>query len=53
MGESNESIPAAIIRGAPVKLSEESYDSSVMWISPDECMYMAIFEQWRRGSEGN
>ncbi len=48
MGESSESIPAAIIRGALVELSEESYDSSVMWISPQECMYMAIFEQWRR-----
>ena len=47
MGESNESIPAAIIRDAPVELIDESIDSSVMWISPEECMYMAIFKQWR------
>ncbi len=48
MGESDESIPAALIRDAPVKFSDSSFDSSSMWISPDECMYMAIFEQWRR-----
>jgi coenzyme F420-0:L-glutamate ligase/coenzyme F420-1:gamma-L-glutamate ligase len=47
MGESNESIPAVIIRDAPVELVDESIDSSVMWISPEECMYMAIFKQWR------
>ena len=48
MGESNESIPAALIRNAPVTLVDDSFDSSEMWISPQECMYMAIFEQWRR-----
>ncbi len=47
MGESDESIPAAIIRDAPVEFSDESFDSSEMWISPKECMYMAIFDQWR------
>lgn len=47
MGESNESHPAALIRGAPVTFVDESFDSSEMWISPTECMYMAIFEQWR------
>ena len=49
MGESDESIPAALIRSAPVEFIDESFDSSDMWISPQECMYMAIFEQWRRG----
>lgn len=48
MGESDESIPAVIIRDGPVKLSNESYDSSEMWISPKECMYMAIFSQWKQ-----
>lgn len=48
MGESDESIPAVIIRDAPVEISDESYDSSEMWISPNECMYMAIFGQWRK-----
>ncbi|MGY5862849.1 MAG: coenzyme F420-0:L-glutamate ligase, partial [Candidatus Thorarchaeota archaeon] len=49
MGESDESIPAALIRDAPVEFVDASFDSSEMWISPDECMYMAIFEQWRSG----
>ena len=48
MGESDESIPAVIVRNAPVVMSDESFDSSEMWISPTECMYMAIFEQWRQ-----
>ncbi|MBS3794875.1 MAG: coenzyme F420-0:L-glutamate ligase [Candidatus Thorarchaeota archaeon] len=47
MGESNESTPAALIREAPVTFVDKSFDSSEMWISPKECMYMAIFEQWR------
>jgi len=49
MGESDESIPAALIRDAPVEFVDASFDSGEMWISPDECMYMAIFEQWRSG----
>ena len=50
MGESDESVPAALIRDAPVQMSNESHDSSVMWISPKECMYMAIFDQWRQST---
>ncbi len=49
MGESDESIPAALIRSAPVEFVDASFDSSAMWISPEECMYMAIFDQWRLG----
>jgi coenzyme F420-0:L-glutamate ligase len=47
MGESDEHTPAALVRGAPVEFAEASYDSSDMWIPPSECMYMAIFQQWR------
>lgn len=47
MGESDESVPAALIRNAPVEFVSEAYDSSAMWISPEECMYMAIFENWK------
>lgn len=47
MGESDESIPAAIIRNAPVEYVDQSFDSAEMWISPSECMYMAIFDEWR------
>ncbi len=48
MGESDESVPMAIIRDAPVEFVDQSFDSSEMWISPTECMYMAIFDQWRQ-----
>ncbi|MBD3158861.1 MAG: coenzyme F420-0:L-glutamate ligase [Candidatus Lokiarchaeota archaeon] len=51
MGESDESTPAALIRDAPVTFVDRSFDSSEMWISPKECMYMAIFEQWRARSD--
>lgn len=47
MGESDERIPAVLVRGAPVEYGDSSFDSSDMWIPPSECMYMAIFEQWR------
>lgn len=47
MGESDESTPAALVRDAPVEFVDGSFDSSHMWIVPAECMYMAIFEQWR------
>jgi coenzyme F420-0:L-glutamate ligase len=48
MGESDESIPVAIIRNAPVEFVDQSFNSAEMWIPPTECMYMAIFEEWRR-----
>ena len=48
MGESDESIPVAIIRNAPVEYADQSFNSAEMWISPSECMYMAIFDEWRR-----
>ena len=48
MGESDESVPAAIIRNAPVEYVDQSFDSAEMWISPSECMYMAIFDEWKR-----
>jgi coenzyme F420-0:L-glutamate ligase len=48
MGESDESVPMALIRDAPVEFSDQSFDSSEMWFPPNECMYMAIFDQWRR-----
>jgi coenzyme F420-0:L-glutamate ligase len=51
MGESDESIPAALIRDAPVEFVDQSFDSSEMWINPSECMYMAIFEEWRKNKK--
>ncbi len=38
MGESNESTPAVIIRGAPVAIVEGSCD--ILRIPPEECMYI-------------
>ncbi len=48
MGESNESIPAVIIRGAPVRFVDKTFESKDMWMPPDQCMYMNIFEQWHQ-----
>ena len=48
MGESDESVPIALIRDAPVEFVDQSFDSSEMWMPPAECMYMAIFDQWRK-----
>jgi len=50
MGESSESIPAALIRNAPVEFVDKSFDTAEMWIPPSECMYMAIFDEWRNKS---
>ncbi|MGY5878781.1 MAG: coenzyme F420-0:L-glutamate ligase [Candidatus Thorarchaeota archaeon] len=50
MGESDESVPIALIREAPVEFVDESFDSSEMWMPPNECMYMAIFDQWRKNA---
>jgi coenzyme F420-0:L-glutamate ligase / coenzyme F420-1:gamma-L-glutamate ligase len=50
MGESDESVPIALIRDAPVEFVNESFDSSEMWMPPKECMYMAIFDQWRKNA---
>ena len=50
MGESDESVPIALIRDAPVEFVDQSFDSSEMWMPPKECMYMAIFDQWRRNA---
>jgi len=50
MGESDESVPIALVRDAPVEFVDQSFDSSEMWMPPKECMYMAIFDQWRRNA---
>jgi coenzyme F420-0:L-glutamate ligase/homotetrameric cytidine deaminase len=39
MGEGGEGIPAAIIRGAPVKV-QDGLDNEIPCIPPDECMYI-------------
>ncbi|MHA1409762.1 MAG: coenzyme F420-0:L-glutamate ligase [Candidatus Odinarchaeia archaeon] len=43
MGESDESIPAVLIRGAPVTYTERSISMEEMFIPPDECLYVSVF----------
>jgi len=41
MGECREMVPAVLIRGAPVELTEEPVDASEMTVGRDVCLYMA------------
>jgi len=43
MGESDEKIPAVIIRGAPVVFIEENVNVDDMGISSEECVFMSGF----------
>jgi coenzyme F420-0:L-glutamate ligase/coenzyme F420-1:gamma-L-glutamate ligase len=45
MGESNESIPAVLIRDAPVEFTDEKISMGEMIISDEECMYVAVFKK--------
>jgi len=42
MGETSESTPIVIIRGAPVEVTGD-YDPNEVIISKDDCMYMRVF----------
>ncbi len=42
MGEADEQSPMVLIRGAPVKFTEEPQQE--MQLSPEECMYMNVFQ---------
>jgi coenzyme F420-0:L-glutamate ligase len=53
MGETNEQIPAVIIRKAPATYSEEYFTPDAQIISRNECLYFAIFEEWHRKSLEN
>jgi len=46
LGEADERVPIVVIRGAPVKFSKKIFPPEEMTISRQECMYMAIFEQY-------
>ncbi len=46
LGEADEQVPLAVIRGAPVKFTKKTIRPEEMTISRHECMYMAIFEQY-------
>ncbi|MCW3974657.1 MAG: coenzyme F420-0:L-glutamate ligase, partial [Candidatus Bathyarchaeota archaeon] len=42
MGESSESTPVVLIRGAPVEIVD-NYDPDEVIIPKSECMYMKVF----------
>ncbi len=50
MGEAAEGIPVVKIRNAPVTISETKWTSQDLAISSEECLYMKIFNEWRRNS---
>jgi len=51
MGETSESTPLVIIRGAPVEITED-YDPEEVVIRKDDCMYMSVFLRKKaRGSK--
>ena len=50
MGEADEQIPAVIIRGAPVTFTKRRVSPNELTISRQECLYMAIFEQYRNSA---
>jgi coenzyme F420-0:L-glutamate ligase / coenzyme F420-1:gamma-L-glutamate ligase len=43
MGETNASIPFVIIRGAPVKFTDRKFSEKDYFISPDRCIYKALY----------
>jgi len=40
MGEGDEGIPAVIVRGAPVKFTDDEEEMRIPSIAPEECMYI-------------
>jgi coenzyme F420-0:L-glutamate ligase/coenzyme F420-1:gamma-L-glutamate ligase len=44
MGETNASIPFVIVRGAPVKFTDEEFSEEDYFISPKECIYKGLYK---------
>ncbi|WXG43081.1 MAG: coenzyme F420-0:L-glutamate ligase [Promethearchaeati archaeon SRVP18_Atabeyarchaeia-1] len=49
MGETNECIPAVVIRDAPVTLNDKTPSPSALYVSPDECFYTKILAGYKKG----
>ncbi len=45
MGETDEKIPIVLIQGAQVEMTEEFISSDLMFISPEECMYIGALRE--------
>jgi len=52
MGETSESTPLVIIRGAPVEISDD-YDPDEVVIAKDDCMFMSVFLSKRKRRDKN
>ena len=50
LGEADEQIPAVLIRGAPVTLTQNPIPPQAMTIPPNRCLYLAIFREWSQKS---
>jgi coenzyme F420-0:L-glutamate ligase len=53
MGETDEQIPAALIRGAPVAFTKRRIGPEALTISRHDCLYFAIFEEWHRRAQSS
>jgi coenzyme F420-0:L-glutamate ligase len=53
MSEADERIPVVRIRNAPLEVSEKKWTSQDLAISAEECLYMKIFNDWRRDTENS
>ena len=52
MGESNESMPFVLIRGASVSFTNRQISSSDFTIPLDTCLYFTILKQWTQRKQG-
>jgi F420-0:gamma-glutamyl ligase len=46
LGEADEQVPFVLIRDAPVQFTNKRIQPEAMTISRQECMYMAVFQQY-------
>jgi F420-0:gamma-glutamyl ligase len=45
MGETNECVPAVLIRDAPVNLTDKTFSSFALYVPPNECFYTKILSK--------
>jgi coenzyme F420-0:L-glutamate ligase/coenzyme F420-1:gamma-L-glutamate ligase len=48
MGETNERVPAVLIKGAPITLQDKTTEPQELHVPPDECFYTKILAACRR-----
>jgi coenzyme F420-0:L-glutamate ligase/coenzyme F420-1:gamma-L-glutamate ligase len=45
MGETNECVPAVLIRDAPINLTDKTFSPSSLFVPPNECFYTKILSK--------